>query len=49
MDGHPMAAVPIRDDAPALAVVLLTAANARAHCPGRRVRWRDGTPTGRSA
>jgi amidohydrolase len=35
LDGHPVAAVPIRDDAPALSVVLLTAANTR---PTRRAQ-----------
>jgi DNA-binding transcriptional LysR family regulator len=35
LEGHPVAAVPIRDDAPALAVVLMTAANAR---PTRRAQ-----------
>jgi DNA-binding transcriptional LysR family regulator len=35
LDGHPVAAVPIRDDAPALSVVLVTAAKAR---PTRRAQ-----------
>jgi DNA-binding transcriptional LysR family regulator len=35
LDGHSVAAVPIRDDAPALSLVLLTAANAR---PTRRAQ-----------
>jgi DNA-binding transcriptional LysR family regulator len=35
LDGNPVAPVPIRDDAPALSVVLLTAANAR---PTRRAQ-----------
>jgi hypothetical protein len=35
LDGHPVVAVPIRDDAPALSVVLLTAANTR---PTRRAQ-----------
>jgi DNA-binding transcriptional LysR family regulator len=35
LDGHPVAVVPIRDDAPALSVVLITAANAR---PTRRAQ-----------
>lgn len=35
LDGHPVAAVPIRDDAPALSVVLVTAANTR---PTRRAQ-----------
>ncbi|HSZ40006.1 MAG TPA: LysR family transcriptional regulator [Trebonia sp.] len=35
LDGHPVAAVPIRDDAPVLSLVLMTAANAR---PTRRAQ-----------
>lgn len=35
LDGHPVAAVPIKDDAPALSVVLISAANAR---PTRRAQ-----------
>lgn len=35
LDGHPVTAVPIHDDAPALSVVLLTAANTR---PTRRAQ-----------